>query len=99
MEVAVREGYEEVGGKGSAMRITWPAVAVLCGALLAGAARAEGRAEKAPTPAAAGEVFTWKSDDGLAYEYYVPKSYDARKGANLLLILHGSNLDRRWGFA
>jgi poly(3-hydroxybutyrate) depolymerase len=57
------------------------------------------RPQKDPATRAAGEVFEWKSADGLAYEYYVPKSYDPAKGANLLLILHGSNLTRHWGFA
>jgi predicted esterase len=55
--------------------------------------------EKEPGPKTKGEVYTWKASDGLAYEYFVPKDYDPAKGANLLLMLHGSNLDRRWSFA
>ena len=54
---------------------------------------------KAPDPKRTGEVYEWKSKDGLAYQYIVPKGYDADRGANLTFILHGSNLDRRWGFA
>jgi predicted esterase len=55
--------------------------------------------QRDPSSRPVGEICTWKSADGLAYEYYVPKSYYPGKGANLLFILHGSNLDRRWGFA
>jgi len=55
--------------------------------------------QKDPSSRPVAEICTWKSADGLVYEFYVPKSYDPAKGANLLFILHGSNLDRRWGFA
>jgi len=55
--------------------------------------------EKEPGPKTTGQIYAWKSKDGLAYYYRIPKNYDAEKGANLTLILHGSNLDRRWGFA
>jgi poly(3-hydroxybutyrate) depolymerase len=83
------------------MRATWTACGLLAAALaIAGDARCEeAHPSKAPDPSAVGQIYTWKSGDGLEYEYYVPKDYDARRGANLLLILHGSNLDRRWGFA
>lgn len=77
-------------------------VATVVAALVATAAPARSDGEhpqKDPATHPVGEICTWKSADGLVYEYYVPKSYDATKGANLLLILHGSNLDRRWGFA
>ncbi len=77
-------------------------IAAAIAALVAGgfAAAAENDPpQKEPGPASAGQVCGWKSADGLAYEYYVPKGYDAAKGANLLFILHGSNLTRRWGFA
>ena len=50
-------------------------------------------------PKAKGKLYEWKSDDGLAYRYFVPKDYDPKKGANLTFILHGSNLSRTWGFA
>lgn len=55
--------------------------------------------EKAPGAKSTGKVFTWTAENGLVYEYYVPKGYDHAAGANLTFILHGSNLDRRWGFA
>ena len=56
--------------------------------------------QKAPSPEVPrGKRLAWKSADGLAYEYVVPKDYDAKTGVNLTFILHGSNLDRRWGFA
>ncbi len=55
--------------------------------------------EKEPGPRATGKRYSWTAANGLAYEYFVPKGYDAGEGANLTLILHGSNLDRRWGFA
>ena len=55
---------------------------------------------KAPAPdVARGKRTAWKSADGLVYEYVVPKDYDAKAGVNLTFILHGSNLDHRWGFA
>src|SRR5688572_5104077 len=81
------------------MRMTWLAVAILGVALLTGAARAEEHPMREVAPAATGGIYTWKSADGLVYEYFVPKTYDPAKGANLLFVLHGSNLDRRWGFA
>ena len=55
--------------------------------------------ERAPGPKTTGAVFQWQSKGGVAYRYRIPKKYDATKGANLVVILHGSNLDRRWGFA
>ena len=56
--------------------------------------------EREPDPAkAAGKVYEWKSKGGLAYHYFIPRSYDPDKGANLTFILHGSNLTRSWGFA
>ena len=55
--------------------------------------------EKAPGPDADGKVYAWRSSDGLEYHYFIPRSYDAEKGAALTLILHGSNLSKGWGFA
>lgn len=76
------------------------ATALLAIALMPATAPAAGeRAAREPSADAKGEVFQWKSADGLAYEYFVPKGYDAAKGANLLLMLHGSNLTRMWSFA
>ena len=83
------------------MRIafTWSALlALVC--LTAGTVLADsGPSEKEPGPKAKGKRYAWKSKDGLAFHYRVPKGYDADKGAGLTLILHGSNMDRRWGFA
>ena len=84
------------------MRAATAAASVLVAVVLAArapAAPADEHASKDPATRPVAEICTWKSADGLAYEFYVPKSYDPAKGANLLLILHGSNLDRRWGFA
>ena len=53
----------------------------------------------APADASKGKVHEWKSQEGQTYHYVVPRSYDAEHGANLTLILHGSNLSRTWGFA
>jgi predicted esterase len=46
-----------------------------------------------------GAVYSWKWADNLPYEYFVPKEYDAKVGANLVLVLHGNGLDYRWTFA
>ena len=53
----------------------------------------------APAEASKGRVHEWKSGDGLAFQYFVPKSYDPAKGANLTFVLHGSDLTKTWGFA
>ena len=45
------------------------------------------------------ERLAWKTAEGVEYEYAVPKSYARERGATLLVMLHGSNLDRRWSFA
>src|SRR5512138_3066689 len=78
-------------------RLPAAALAVAMAAAVHGPAFAADREQKEPGPKSAGEVYGWKSADGLAYEYRVPKGYDAAKGANLLFVLHGSNLDRRCG--
>ena len=76
-------------------RIAW----IAC-ALASVAAAADKTKQRDPTaPRAKGEVYEWKSKDGLVYRYRLPKKYDQEKGCNLTMILHGSNLDRRWGFA
>ncbi len=62
------------------------------------AAPAEDNPEKKPSPETRGRVHAWKARDGLAYEYFIPKHYDPKVGANLTIVLHGSNLDRRWTF-
>lgn len=45
-----------------------------------------------------GEVYKWKSADGLDYEYFVPDSYDPKVGANVTFVLHGNGLNHRWTF-
>ena len=67
-------------------------------ALLATATLAADVPEKAPGPRTKGKRYKWKAKNGLVYHYWVPKKYDPEKGANLTFILHGSNLDHRWGF-
>ena len=59
---------------------------------------ADDNPEKDPHKAKAGKVYQWKAADGLPYEYYVPKDYDPKQGANLTLVLHGNGLDHRWTF-
>lgn len=66
------------------------------------ASAAEDRVARAPDPtdaAARGQVFQWHTADELAYEYYVPASYDHAQGANVTVLFHASNQDRRWAFA
>lgn len=71
---------------------------VLIFALLAVAVCAQ-KAQKEPSAATTGKVYEWQSENGLQYQYFLPKSYDPAVGVNLTFVLHGSNLDRRWGFA
>src|SRR5688572_2817257 len=59
----------------------------------------QGPEKKDPASAAKGTVYEWKSANGIPYEYFVPKSYDPKAGANLVLILHGNGMSLRWGFA
>lgn len=67
--------------------------------IFATASEAARVSEKAPGPDAKGKVYQWKGDAEVAYQFYIPRDYDAEKGATLTVMLHGSNLDRRWGFA
>ena len=62
------------------------------------AAAKEDIKEKEPGPRTKGSVYAWKGKNGLGYRYYIPKHFDPKKGANLTLILHGSNLSAGWGF-
>lgn len=45
-----------------------------------------------------GEVLAWTSKDGIPFEYRLPADFDAERGANLVLVLHGNGLDQRWTF-
>ena len=86
------------------MRPVLAAAVVALGNLAGAAAPAApapsgGAPEAAPGPDSKGRVLAWKSKGGLAYEYFVPASYDPERGANLVLVFHGTGLDRRWTFA
>lgn len=74
------------------------ALVFLAGFVASPAPALEDNPEKKLSPDARGRVYSWKAKDGLAYEYFIPKDYDEKKGANLTIVLHGSNLDRRWTF-
>jgi pimeloyl-ACP methyl ester carboxylesterase len=74
-------------------------LALLAALLTLPAVHADDAPERALAPDSTGEVYTATAADGLRYEYYIPKDYDPDVGASLTLVLHGSNLDRRWGFA
>jgi hypothetical protein len=77
-----------------------PATLVMLGLLAAGApVRAADVPKHAPSPETKGTLSQWQSGDGLAYYHRVPADYDPEQGANLTLILHGSNLTGGWGFA
>jgi predicted esterase len=54
--------------------------------------------EKPPGPGSTGKLYSAKAENGLAYHYFLPKSYDPAKGITMTLILHGSNGSRWWGF-
>ena len=58
------------------------------GALAAGPAIAKdkGPPEKAPGPDATGKLYTWKAENGLAYDFFLPKEYDPEKGITLTFI-------------
>lgn len=73
-------------------------LAVLVLAILATAAFAADTKAKEPGRKSKGKTYQWQAKDGLVYWYYIPKKYDPEKGANLTLILHGSNLKAGWGF-
>ncbi len=80
--------------------------AVVLGAVVLGAVGTTGAVhaaddtpEKAPAAGATGKVYTWKAANGLAYDWYLPKSYDEQKGITLTFILHGSNGWKGWGFS
>ncbi|OGV79915.1 MAG: hypothetical protein A2340_16095 [Lentisphaerae bacterium RIFOXYB12_FULL_60_10] len=76
------------------------AVATSCLFLIAACAYAEeaGEGDKVPKAAAPASVepgkCAWlKFPDGIAYFLRVPASYDAKKGARLIVFLHGSNMN------
>jgi len=81
------------------MKLSWFAFVLAAAVFAAPGALLDTVKEKAPGPKAKGVIFQWKSKDGPVYHYRIPKNYSDEKGANLTFILHGSNLDRRWGFA
>jgi hypothetical protein len=73
--------------------------AVLATAMSGRATADDGPPAKEPGPKAIGKLYTWKAADGLAYDYFLPKSYDPEKGITLTFILHGSNGWKGWGFS
>ena len=78
------------------MRHVTIALAVL---IFAAGAHAKDRPKRAPKNARGdGKIYQWQAQDGLAYEYTVPRSYDPEKGATLLVSFHGSNLGKGWTF-
>lgn len=72
---------------------------VLAGAVAPALAKDDGPPEKQPGPDATGKVYTWKAEDGLAYDFHLPKDYDPERGITLTFILHGSNGWKGWGFS
>jgi len=66
--------------------------------LAAAAVAGDSFPHREPGPKAKGKVYEWTARNGLVYLYRVPRGYDPEEGACLTFILHGSNLDRRWGF-
>lgn len=73
-----------------------------CTALLALTSWAPAQDPPLKAPAANAEAlkpFQWKSAAGLRYAWILPKEYDGKKARNLTVILHGTGLDYRWGFA
>ncbi len=79
--------------------IPWVLIAAVALLVAAPPATAADIKEKEIGPKAKGKLYEWHSEDGLAYHYRLPKDYDPEEGANLTVILHGSNLTRGWGFA
>ncbi len=63
------------------------------------AVEAKDVASKEPGPKAKGKLYQWTSKNGITCHFRIPKGYDPDKGAPVTYILHGSNLDHRWGFA
>lgn len=80
-------------------RITVIVLTLLVLGLAPGQSSAKGIPEKAPDAKRTGKQYKWTSKNGMVYHYRLPKNYDAKSGANLTYILHGSNLTHGWGFA
>lgn len=62
-------------------------------------AKDDGPREVAPAADGKDELSTWKSADGLAYNYRLPRLDREHTPWTMTMILHGSNLSRGWGFA
>ena len=78
------------------------AAVLVLAAGLAGAARAQDDDAQRFEPsdsAPRGVSCEWTSAEGVTFRYLIPRSYTRERGATLLVMLHGSNLDRRWAFA
>ena len=44
--------------------------------------------ERRPSPRARGKMYAWKSNLGIPFLYFVPRSYKAKRGADLVLVLN-----------
>lgn len=67
---------------------------------LAAPLAAQGIPQRKPeAKAKAHKVYEWKTQAGLRYHWCLPKGYSPQRPVNLTVILHGSNLNRHWGFA
>lgn len=74
-------------------------MAVLLG--LASQLRAQEAAEKVVAPnmdVDRGTLLEWKTPEGKAYWYVVPKKIKKSEPPALILFLHGTGLDHRWSF-
>ena len=81
----------------------WLARAVVAGAALAGlaapvAAKDDQKGDKLPEAASPdkvkpGQTALLKAANGMSYFLRVPKGYDAKAGARLIVFLHGSNMN------
>lgn len=74
-----------------------PSTTILALSLLATSAPQD-TPRRDPAEPLAGEVRAWTSRDGIPFEYRLPAGYDAERGANLVVVLHGNGLDQRWTF-
>ena len=81
------------------MSSRWIAAAVVLVGLIAAAPRgAQGKDNKLPEAASPdkvkpGQTALLKAGNGMRYFLRVPKGYDEKKGARLVVFLHGSNMN------
>lgn len=82
------------GGRSILLALVFGFTTLLAGPALAG----DEPPSRPPGPKSTGKKYSAKAENGLAYHYFLPKSYDPEKGITMTLILHGSNGSRWWGF-